>query len=90
FNATNVWRAGVTACNSVARPTIANNAVGTADFTICTYALPTINAGGSATVDIHIRKNLTGNTNVPVAVGQSYILQFFLQCGNTQTFSFTL
>ncbi|NOZ75885.1 MAG: prepilin-type N-terminal cleavage/methylation domain-containing protein [FCB group bacterium] len=90
FNATNVWRADVAACSSVARPTIANNAVGTADFSICTYALPTINAGGTATVDIRIRKNLSGTTNVPVKVGQSYTLQFILQCGNTQTIAFTL
>ncbi|RMF07153.1 MAG: type II secretion system protein [Candidatus Neomarinimicrobiota bacterium] len=90
YNGANVWQALVGACSSVARPSIANNAIGTADFSICSYALPTINGGATATVDIRIRKNPTGNANVPVAAGQSYTLTFTLQCGNTQTINFTL
>jgi len=90
FDGADVWLANVTACSNVARPTVANNATGTADFLICTYALPTINAGSTATVEIRLRKDPTGTTNVPVAVGQSYILVFNLQCGSSQTIAFTL
>ncbi len=90
FGGTNAWLANDAACSNVARLSVDNGAVGTANFAICTYSYPTINAGSTVTVAIRIYNALTGTSTVPIATGQSYTLKFSLQCGNTQTVNFTL